>query len=132
MAKKKENQRRAVVAFRLTLDEYRAGVRKAEAAGMEFNEWAREVVVGEIGNASPLTPNERIAFEELVRLRFLLGNAIGHLAHGTLTPENWEHVRRRSVEQVEHHTQVVLAAHQKKNPIDGDQAATPGDSEGGS
>jgi hypothetical protein len=53
-------------------------------------------------------------FQEVASLRFLVGNAFGNLAAGTLTKEVWEEVRRVSRERSKEHANTLLAHYESR------------------
>ncbi len=69
---------------RLTQQEHAALKNVAAAQGKAFGEWAREVLLGELGRHD----GERAVFTELMALRLLMNGVLRELALGrTMTPE---------------------------------------------
>ncbi len=114
MAKDRRARKHCVVAFRVTQEEYALAETKADQAGASVNDWAREVFVAELGNKTPLTPNEQIMFEELARLRFLVGRALGQSLGASITAEQWEAIKKESDEKAAQHAQTLLSRYESR------------------
>lgn len=110
----KRDNRKHVVIFRLTESEWSAASLRAEAVGESLNDWARAVVVERSGESHTLTKNEMILFEELARVRFLLGNAFKLMATGALTGEAWDGVRKDAAESAEEHARLLLSRYESR------------------
>jgi hypothetical protein len=78
------------IAFRLTDEEYRQIEEAAAATGEDPNEWCRNLSLAESGRGDGLSRNERLLYEELARLRYLVGHGFRMLAGRELSPEAWE------------------------------------------
>lgn len=81
------------IAFRLTEEEYRQIEGAASATGEEANDWCRNLALAESGRGDGLSRNERLLYEELARLRYLVGLGFQMLSAGQLTAEAWEKTR---------------------------------------
>jgi len=77
------------ISFRLSESAYEKIEEIARVAGKKPNEWCRELVESEAGVGSPLSGTERILYEEIACLRYLVGSGLGLLSTGTLTVEKW-------------------------------------------
>ncbi len=84
-AKKTKN-----IAFRLTEEEYAQIERAALAAGEDPNNWCRKLALTESRAGYGLTKDERLLYEEIARVRYLVGLGFGMLAGEELTAEAWE------------------------------------------
>jgi hypothetical protein len=83
-----------VVSFRVPESEWQKMARMAEAAGAEnVNDWCRNVALGRVTSGDPMTPNERFIFEELARVRYLVGHGFRLLAQDKLAAEEWQKIR---------------------------------------
>ena len=78
------------IAFRLTGEEYRQIEKVAAATGEDPNEWWRNLSLAQSNSGGGLTRNERLLYEELARLRYLVGHGFRMLAGQELIPEAWE------------------------------------------
>jgi hypothetical protein len=62
-----------LIAFRVTDDQYAQIERSALVHGDEPNNWCRNVVVTESRQGFGLTKRERLLYEEIARVRYLVG-----------------------------------------------------------
>src|SRR5687768_11058484 len=81
---KREKLTRAIT-FRVTEEKYLEIERLAAEAEETPTDWCREAALERVVRGHGLTPNERIIFEELSRVRYLVGHAFRLLADGKLT-----------------------------------------------
>ncbi len=112
--KKAEETR--VVSFRVPESQWQKFAELAAARGAEnVNEWCRNVALEHLTADDSLTKNERLIYEELARVRYLVGYGFGMLADGTLTPEEWE-TRRNNADQSVAEIAQVLRDRQRAKP----------------
>jgi len=69
-----ETKRTKNIAFRLTDQEYRQIESAANAAGDEPNTWCRNLALTQSSEGHALTKNERLLYQEIATLRFLVGH----------------------------------------------------------
>jgi hypothetical protein len=69
-----ETKRTKNIAFRLTDKEYAQIERAAAGAGDDPNTWCRKLALKHSGGEHPLTKNERLLYQEIAILRFLVGH----------------------------------------------------------
>src|SRR5437588_4166496 len=69
-----ETKRTNNIAFRLTDDEYTQIENAASAAGEDPNTWCRKLALTQSSEAYTLTKNERLIYQEIALLRFLIGH----------------------------------------------------------
>jgi Mobilization protein NikA len=81
------------IAFRVTEEEWRQIEAVAGSGGHDANEWARALVVERAMRSDGMTRNERLLYEELARVRYLLSHGFGLLANDHLTSPSWEKVK---------------------------------------
>src|SRR5437879_2375662 len=62
------------ITFRLTNEEYEQVENAALAAGEEPNSWCRKVALVQLTEGFGLTKNDRLLYEEISRVRYLVGN----------------------------------------------------------
>lgn len=74
-----ETKRTKNIAFRVTDDDYTKIERAAAAAGDEPNNWCRKLAIGKLTEAHTFTTNERLIYQEIALLRFLLGHGFKQL-----------------------------------------------------
>jgi uncharacterized protein (DUF1778 family) len=69
-----ETKRTRNIAFRLTDDEYQHIERVAEASGEDPNTWCRKTALAHSKDGYAFTKNERLIYQEIALLRFLVGH----------------------------------------------------------
>jgi uncharacterized protein (DUF1778 family) len=69
-----ETKRTKNIAFRLTDDEYAQVEKAAAAAGDDPNTWCRKLALSQSSEAHAFTRNERLIYQEVALLRFLVGH----------------------------------------------------------
>jgi hypothetical protein len=62
------------ITFRLTNEHYEQVENAALAAGEEPNSWCRKVALIQLTEGFGLTKNDRLLYEEIARVRYLVGN----------------------------------------------------------
>lgn len=100
------------IAFRLTDEEYAQVERAALAAGEDPNAWCRKLALTESRAGYGLTKDERLIYEEVARVRFLLGHGFRLLAHGGLGPEAWERLTAQADQKGEQIADALLSRRQ--------------------
>ncbi|HZS47595.1 MAG TPA: hypothetical protein VFC63_21170 [Blastocatellia bacterium] len=97
-----------IVVFRLDENQWEQLTKAALASGENPNDWCRRLTITELDLANGLSRNERLIFEEVTRIRFLLGNAFRLVANDKLTPEEWERLRKDAQENTPQYVKQVL------------------------
>ncbi len=92
-----ENER--FISFRANAEEYKRIEETARKRGEKPNEWSRKLILSESGKDVAMTWAERLIFEEIGRMSYLIGHGFGLLATGQLTDERWKQVVKQSKEQ---------------------------------
>lgn len=69
-----ETKRTKNIAFRLTDEEFAQIERAATSAGDDPNTWCRKLTLTQSSGNHPLTRNERLLYQEIATLRFLVGH----------------------------------------------------------
>jgi hypothetical protein len=92
-----ENER--FISFRANAEEYKRIEETARKRGDRPNEWSRKLVLSESGKDVAMTWTERLIYEEIGRMSYLIGHGFGLLATGQLTDERWKQVVKESKEQ---------------------------------
>jgi hypothetical protein len=101
-----ENER--FISFRVNAEEYKKIEETARKRGDRPNEWSRKLIVTESGKDVAMTWTERLIYEEIGRMSYLIGHGFGLLAIGQLTDERWKQVVRESKEQAAATAQKLL------------------------
>ncbi len=69
-----ETKRSRNIAFRVTDVDYERIEKAAVAAGDDVNNWCRKATLSELSEAHTFTQNERLIYQEIALLRFLVGH----------------------------------------------------------
>jgi len=69
-----ETKRTRNIAFRLTDEEYGRIEKAAEASGDDPNTWCRKLALAQSSEGHTFTKNERLIYQEIALLRFLIGH----------------------------------------------------------
>ncbi len=111
----KHPRRTHAVTFRVTEDEYNQIALAALEAGQTPTDWCRDVCIERSESKDRMmSEGQRLLFEEVAALRFLVGNAFGAHAAGTLTKESWAEIRKTSRERAKEHANTLLAHYESK------------------
>ncbi|HMH44460.1 MAG TPA: hypothetical protein VK557_13300 [Pyrinomonadaceae bacterium] len=91
MSEVRETKKTKLIAFRVTDEEYADIERIAFALGEDPNNWCRNITVTEAREGSGLTKTERLIYEEIARVRYLVGNGFRILLGSPkeATAETW-------------------------------------------
>jgi uncharacterized protein (DUF1778 family) len=90
----KATNKSRTIAFRVTEEQWQQIERAAVSGGHETNEWARDVIVEQATQSGGMTRNERLLYEEIARVRYLLSQGFALLANEELSPEAWLKTKR--------------------------------------
>ena len=74
MKESKEIKKTRNITFRLTDEEYGQVEKAASAAGDDPNIWCRRAALGQLSEGHTFTKNERLIYQEIALLRFLIGH----------------------------------------------------------
>ncbi|HMG75287.1 MAG TPA: hypothetical protein VK582_17450 [Pyrinomonadaceae bacterium] len=74
MKEAKETKKSRNITFRLTDEEYGQVEKAATAAGDDPNNWCRKAAVSQLSEGHTFTTNERLIYQEIALLRFLVGH----------------------------------------------------------
>ncbi len=89
----RETKKTKSIAFRLTDEEYAQAERAAMATGDEPNNWCRELALTQSSEGHELTKNERLIYEEIARVRYLVGHGFRLLlGKEPTTPATWKKI----------------------------------------
>ena len=92
MDESKEPKKSKNITFRLSSELYDQVERAALAAGEDPNSWCRKVAVIQLTEGFGLTKNDRLIYEEIARIRYLVGNGFRILigSKEEATAETWK------------------------------------------
>lgn len=74
MKESKETKKTRNITFRLTDEEYSQVEKAAETAGDDKNNWCRKAATDKASEGFALSKNERLLYQEVALLRFLVGH----------------------------------------------------------
>lgn len=74
MDESKETKRSRNITFRLTNEQYEQVENAALAAGEDSNSWCRKLAPIQLTEGLGLTKNDRLIYEEIARVCYLVGN----------------------------------------------------------
>jgi hypothetical protein len=94
-----EPTKERAISFRVSEEEWKRIEEIAGTKGEKPNEWSRKHVVSESGKDRAMTWTERLIYEEIGRMSYLIGHGFGLLATGQLTDEKWKQVVKESKAQ---------------------------------
>src|SRR5436853_4851468 len=86
-----ETKRTKNIAFRLTDEEYLQVEKAATATGDDPNTWCRKAALSQLSEGHTFTKNERLIYQEIALLRFLLGHGFKLLfSRNETTAATWK------------------------------------------
>ncbi len=86
-----ETKRTRNIAFRVTDAEYARIEAAATAAGDDPNNWCRKAAVEHLAEGHTFTKNERLIYQEIALLRFLIGHGFKLLfSRNETTAATWK------------------------------------------
>src|SRR5439155_26758718 len=91
MKENKEIKKTRNITFRLTDEEYAQVEKAASAGGDDPNNWCRKAALGQLSEGHSFTKNERLIYQEIALLRFLIGHGFKLLfGRNTTTAATWK------------------------------------------
>ena len=91
MKENKEIKKTRNITFRLTDEEYAQVEKAASAAGDDPNNWCRKAAVENLSEGHTFTQNERLIYQEVALLRFLVGHGFKLLfSRSETTAATWK------------------------------------------
>jgi hypothetical protein len=106
MKETKEAKRTRNITFRLTDEEFAKIENTASAAGDDPNNWCRKAALGQLSEGHSLTKNERLIYQEIALLRFLLGHGFKVLfSQNPSTAATW----KKLTLQADEHSDSIVA-----------------------
>lgn len=92
------------ISFRLTNEQYERVENAALAAGDDTNSWCRKIVLNQLSEDFALTKNDRLIYEEIARVRYLVGHGFRLLIGAQdATPEVW----KKLTADADYHREVI-------------------------
>ena len=97
-----ETKRTKNIAFRLTDEEYLQIERAAAGAGDDPNTWCRNLALSQSKEGHSLTKNERLLYQEIALVRFLVGHGFKQLLGANeTTAEAWGKITAQAEQRSE-------------------------------
>lgn len=100
-----ESKRTRNIAFRVNDEDYAQIEKAATAAGDEPNNWCRKVAFSKLTEGHTFTTNERLIYQEVALLRFLLGHGFKMLFSGN---ENTATTWKKLTAQADQRSEEIL------------------------
>jgi len=110
----REVKKTRTIGFRVTEEVWQQLEKEISGTDETPHDWCREVVLERLRKEQGLTKNQRLIYEELARVRYLVGYGFGLLADGHLTPQEWE-TKRQNADQSGAEIAQVLLDRQRAN-----------------
>jgi hypothetical protein len=105
-----ETKRTKNIAFRVTDDDYARIESVAAAAGDEPNNWCRKLTISKLVEGHSFTTNERLIYQEVALLRFLVGHGFKQLFGGDESAAaKWKKLTAQADQRSEEITQELLS-----------------------
>jgi hypothetical protein len=99
-----ETKKSRHITFRLTSEQYEQVENAALAAGEDPNSWCRRVALVQLIDGFGLTKNDRLIYEEIARVRYLVGHGFRMLIGGQdATAEMW----KKTTADADYHREVI-------------------------
>ena len=105
------------ISFRVTEEQLIEIEMAALDAGIKAREWCRDVVLERLGSDTALTPNERLLFQNLIRVQFLVTHGFQLLADHSLTSEGWKNLRANAKNRASEIANSVLESYAEKRRV---------------
>ncbi len=105
-----ETKRTKNIAFRVTDAEYARIEYAASAAGDDPNNWCRKAAVSQLSEGHAFTKNERLIYQEIALLRFLLGHGFKLLfSRNETTAATWKKLTNQADQRSERIVEELLS-----------------------
>jgi hypothetical protein len=105
-----ETKRTRNIAFRVTDEDYARIEKAALAAGDDPNNWCRKTAVGQLSEGHTFTENERLIYQEVALLRFLVGHGFKQLfSSNETTAATWKRLTTQADQKSTEIVQEVLS-----------------------
>jgi hypothetical protein len=115
MKETKEIKKSRNITFRLTDDEYSRIEKAAAASGDDPNTWCRKLALTQLSEGATFTKNERLIYQEIALLRFLIGHGFKLLFSSNKdTGAAWSKLTTQADERSDEIVANVLARREEK------------------
>src|SRR3979490_2945917 len=114
MDESKDTKKSKNITSRLSNEIYEQVENAALAAGEEPNSWCRKVALIQLTEGFGLTKNDRLIYEEIARVRYLVGHGFRILiGEQDATPEGWKKITADADYHIEVIADNLLSRRQK-------------------
>jgi hypothetical protein len=105
-----ETKRTRNIAFRVTDEDYARIENAAIAAGDDANNWCRKAVMHGLSEGHSFTKNEKLIYQEIALLRFLIGHGFKLLLSRTEdTADKWKKLTAQADQKSEEIVKELLS-----------------------
>src|SRR5216684_3582767 len=110
MKESKETKKTRNITFRLTDEEYAQVEKAGRAAGDDPNNWCRKAAIDKSSERFAFTKNERLLYQEIALLRFLVGHGFKLLfGDNETTSASWKKITIQADSKSEKITDELLS-----------------------
>ena len=110
MKETKETKKTRNITFRLTDEEYEQVEQAGLAAGHDPNNWCRKAAIGQSSERHAFTKNERLIYQEVALLRFLVGHGFKLLlSRNEATGAEWKKLTAQADQRSERIVEELLS-----------------------
>lgn len=105
------SKKKHTIIFRITDEEMERVQAAARAQGKDVNDWSRAVTLAQADQPAALTPVERLIFEQLAVIRYMVSHGLGLLAGNQESSPAWEKIKLAVREKSPEIAAALLARH---------------------
>ncbi len=110
MKETKETKKTRNITFRLTDEEYGKVEKAGLSSGDDPNNWCRKAAIDRSSEAYALTTNERLIYQEIALLRFLIGHGFKMIfSRDETTAATWKKLTTQADQRSEEIVDEVLS-----------------------
>jgi len=114
MKETKEIKKSRNITFRLTDDEYARIEKAAASSGDDPNTWCRKLALTQLSDGPTFTKNERLIYQEIALLRFLIGHGFKLLfSRNESTAAQWSKLTTQADERSDEIVANVLSRRER-------------------
>ncbi len=113
MNESKETKKSRNVTFRLSNEQYEQVESAALAAGDDPNNWCRKAALSQLSEGHTFTKNERLIYQEIALLRFLIGHGFKMIfSRNETTATTWKKLTAQADQRSDEIVNEVLSRRQ--------------------
>jgi hypothetical protein len=103
MSEATENKKSRTITFRLSSEQYDQVEQAALASGEDANSWCRKLALLQLTEGFGLTKNDRLMYEEIARVRYLVGHGFRLFFESKGSPELW----KKLTKDIDQHSEII-------------------------